>query len=192
MPLLFTWPYNTIYMVAAVITALPERPIRRGSRGTPATQDEGSSRVLTVGGVIGAAGAWLVAFLVPAAAMPAPYLMFWLGIAALVAARLLRHHAFRMLGSSFTLVIHVVPGQQVIERGAYRWIRHPAYTAAGFGFISIGLAAGNWASVGVLLLSWLIVYAYRVTIEERTMVAVLGEPYRAYMERTRRFLPFVF
>jgi protein-S-isoprenylcysteine O-methyltransferase Ste14 len=32
---------------------------------------------------------------------------------------------------------------------------------------------------------------YRVAVEERALASDLGEPYRAYMLRTRRFLPFL-
>jgi protein-S-isoprenylcysteine O-methyltransferase Ste14 len=36
-----------------------------------------------------------------------------------------------------------------------------------------------------------IAYGYRVSVEERALVAVLGDRYRAYMRRTKRFVPFV-
>ena len=31
----------------------------------------------------------------------------------------------------------------------------------------------------------------RVRVEEKALLATLGEPYRAYMARTKRFIPFV-
>jgi len=34
-------------------------------------------------------------------------------------------------------------------------------------------------------------YAYRVQVEERALTATLGEPYREYAARTKRFLPFI-
>ncbi len=32
---------------------------------------------------------------------------------------------------------------------------------------------------------------YRIAVEERVLQAQLGQPYRAYMRRTRRLIPFV-
>jgi protein-S-isoprenylcysteine O-methyltransferase Ste14 len=37
----------------------------------------------------------------------------------------------------------------------------------------------------------LIGLAVRMRVEERALAAALGEPYRAYMLRTKRIIPFV-
>jgi protein-S-isoprenylcysteine O-methyltransferase Ste14 len=34
-------------------------------------------------------------------------------------------------------------------------------------------------------------YMYRIRVEESALVAALGEPYRSYMARTWRFVPYV-
>jgi protein-S-isoprenylcysteine O-methyltransferase Ste14 len=36
------------------------------------------------------------------------------------------------------------------------------------------------------------VYGYRVGIEERALLATIGDSYRRYMSRTKRFVPFLF
>jgi protein-S-isoprenylcysteine O-methyltransferase Ste14 len=33
---------------------------------------------------------------------------------------------------------------------------------------------------------------YRIAVEERTLLAVLGEPYREFMRTRRRLIPFIF
>ncbi len=43
--------------------------------------------------------------------------------------RLCRHY-FRLLGPKFTATVMVRHGQPIVQRGAYRWIRHPCYTGA--------------------------------------------------------------
>jgi hypothetical protein len=35
-------------------------------------------------------------------------------------------------------------------------------------------------------------YTYRISVEEAALVAALGEPYKEYMRRTRRLVPFLF
>ena len=113
-------------------------------------------------------------------------------LALLVLGSLLRRHCFRMLGDSFTGAVRVQAGQEVIERGAYRYVRHPSYTAGMLMYVGVGLALSNWLSLLVLVLATAIVYGYRVSVEERALVATLGERYVAYVRRTKRFVPFVF
>jgi protein-S-isoprenylcysteine O-methyltransferase Ste14 len=36
------------------------------------------------------------------------------------------------------------------------------------------------------------VHAYRVAVGERALIATIGDPYRRYMSRTKRSVPFVF
>ena len=85
----------------------------------------------------------------------------------------------------------VTPDQRVVEQGMYRWVRHPSYTGGMMMMAGVGLAWGNWMSLLVLIISTLLLYSHRVTVEERALVAVLGDDYRGYMERTKRFIPFI-
>jgi protein-S-isoprenylcysteine O-methyltransferase Ste14 len=36
------------------------------------------------------------------------------------------------------------------------------------------------------------VYGYRIGVEERALVAAIGEPYREFMRTRRRFIPFIY
>jgi len=57
--------------------------------------------------------------------------------------------------------------------------------------IGLGLALGNWASLLGMLACISVGYAYRIHVEEAALVAALGQPYREYMSRTARLVPFV-
>jgi protein-S-isoprenylcysteine O-methyltransferase Ste14 len=109
----------------------------------------------------------------------------------MITGNLLRRHCIRMLGSSFTAVVVVKSDQTVIERGAYRWVRHPSYTAAALFLIGIAITLGNWVSVLLAVIAVALSYGYRVNVEERALIATLGDPYRNYMRRTKRFIPMV-
>jgi protein-S-isoprenylcysteine O-methyltransferase Ste14 len=37
-----------------------------------------------------------------------------------------------------------------------------------------------------------LVYTYRVRVEERALLAAIGEPYRRFMQTRKRFVPFLF
>jgi Na+-driven multidrug efflux pump len=63
--------------------------------------------------------------------------VFWLGIAMLAGGSLLRHHCFRMLGASFRPVVDVKTDQAVVDRGAYRYLRHPSYSGAILMFLMV-------------------------------------------------------
>jgi len=117
---------------------------------------------------------------------------FVLGLALMLLGSWLRRHCFRVLGKYFTGNVKVVNGQTVIQEGAYRWVRHPSYTGGMLMYLGTGLALTNWLSALVMVLFGGLGYAYRVRFEERALQASLGENYREYMLRTKRFVPFVF
>lgn len=78
-------------------------------------------------------------------------------------------------------------GGKLVDRGPYRWIRHPMYSAV----IACGLAcawagATAWGWLGVAALAG--VLACKAAMEERWMLMEHPD-YDAYRARTWRFLP---
>jgi protein-S-isoprenylcysteine O-methyltransferase Ste14 len=73
-----------------------------------------------------------------------------------------------------------------------RFIRHPAYSGTLLTILRIGLALTNWLRLIATLGCTLIGHLYRVRVEEAALCKTLGQPYADYMQRTRRFIPFVF
>ncbi|HEY0702191.1 MAG TPA: isoprenylcysteine carboxylmethyltransferase family protein [Candidatus Acidoferrales bacterium] len=117
--------------------------------------------------------------------------IFFLGIALMWAGLGFRYYAMRVLGKYFTFNVAVHAGQTVVETGPYKYIRHPSYTGALITLTGFGLAFANWGGLLALMVCTGIGYAYRVRVEEAALVAALGEPYRNYMARTWRFVPYV-
>ena len=58
--------------------------------------------------------------------------------------------------------------------------------------VGLGLALGSWASAILLGLASFAVYRYRIAVEERTLLAVLGQPYQEFMRTRRRLIPFIY
>ena len=89
------------------------------------------------------------------------------------------------------MTVEVDPAQVVVDRGPYRFVRHPSYV--GLLLLPIGLAViegdGLSLAVGVLLPS--AVVCWRIHVEENELLQVLGEPYRAYVRRSHRLIPGV-
>jgi protein-S-isoprenylcysteine O-methyltransferase Ste14 len=117
--------------------------------------------------------------------------LFFAGIALMWAGIAFRYYAMRVLGRYFTFQVDVHSGQTVIEAGPYRYIRHPSYTGALITVLGLGLALGNWVGILAMLTCIGIGYAYRIRVEESALVAALGDPYKEYMRRTHRLVPFV-
>jgi len=81
--------------------------------------------------------------------------------------------------------------QALVERGAYRWVRHPLYGSlllAGLGALLKQVTP--WSVGLVLVLAGFVLATARV--EERENLERFGQAYRDYMRRTARFIPFVY
>ena len=195
-PLVFTLPGGLAFWTLYVVAFFPEiRLIFRtsGPRVPMSPQDSASLLGIVLGTQLALLVAFIVALAVPGAAIPrARQFIFWTGLGFLAAGALLRRHCFRMLGEYFTSAVRARPDQPVVERGAYRWVRHPSYTAAGLMFVGIALALTNWLSLGIVVVAITATYAYRIHVEERVLLETLGERYRQYMRRTKRLVPFLF
>jgi protein-S-isoprenylcysteine O-methyltransferase Ste14 len=194
-PLPFVWPYAAAFWLAFLWAFAAESRIM-GRALVPKqrnpSHDAGSFAIVIVTQGVAMFLAIFLAFRAQRFAIGSGRIvMFWCGLALLIAGATLRRHCFRMLGQYFTADVRVRADQPVVEIGAYRVLRHPSYTAGLLMFAGVASALGNWASLVVLVgLSWL-GYLYRVRVEERALLATIGESYRAYMRRTKRFIPYV-
>lgn len=127
-------------------------------------------------------------FAIPGAQM----VLFGIGIFLILAGMAFRWYSIWVLGKFFTSVITIQEGQKVVEKGPYRFIRHPSYSGAMLSFLGFGLALTNWLGLGLVVIGAVIGYSYRIRVEEQALVKGLGQPYLDYMQRTKRFIPFVF
>jgi protein-S-isoprenylcysteine O-methyltransferase Ste14 len=163
--------------------------VRRGKAGSP-RQDRWSGPALIVFLFIAIVLGANLARRVPAAEITPHALVFGLGIAIAVLGIIVRGYAVISLGRFFTTRVMTQPGQMVVERGPYRWIRHPSYTGALLTVLGILLCQANWLSLACFPLA-LPGFAYRISVEESALTAALGDAYRDYMRRTKRLVPFV-
>lgn len=108
--------------------------------------------------------------------------VMWLGLA-------LRAWAVVALGASFRTTVEVDPGQAVVARGPYRWIRHPSYTGLLAIAAGLGLAAGSWLSFVACVVLPLPAIVWRIRVEEAELERVLGDAYRGYASGRARLIP---
>jgi protein-S-isoprenylcysteine O-methyltransferase Ste14 len=80
--------------------------------------------------------------------------------------------------------------RDVVDRGPYRWVRHPLYVGEIVSSLGIALAANSYTAIG-LWLALCGLQAYRALREEQVLLRALPA-YRAYRSRTAALLPGVF
>jgi protein-S-isoprenylcysteine O-methyltransferase Ste14 len=191
-PPIFSYPEAILFWIVFIWSFTLEIRHSGITAGAPSNpQDAGTHRLINIGSDIALFLAFLASFL-PWFVISHPRMALDAGTALLITGSLFRRTCFRILGRYFTAAVIVKADQPVIEDGPYRWIRHPGYTAGFMVFLGIGLALGSWLSLVIFILEMSLVYSRRVKAEEKALLDTLGEPYREYMARTKRFIPFIF
>ena len=190
----FGWDVSTVSRIATAIWLIPEviGIIAQRARPGAVDKDRGTRAVLVGGLALGVVAGLALTKALPGLDMPGFTTVFWIGIALMLAGVVLRWSSIAVLGRYFTRSVSLAPGQTVVERGPYRYIRHPSYSGSLLSLLGFGLVMGNWAGlIAVMAISGAAIL-YRVTIEEKALREGLGQAYDDYMRRTKRFIPFIF
>lgn len=125
------------------------------------------------------------------AASPLPAGWRWFGVGLGLVGIFLLLWVHQTLDKNFALPAVVKEHQTLVTVGPYRWVRHPMYTALFLVAVVYFLISANWF-IGVTWVGWIVgTVASMVRGEEAALVAKFGDEYRAYMQRTGRFLPRV-
>ncbi|MEP6810686.1 MAG: isoprenylcysteine carboxylmethyltransferase family protein [Chthoniobacterales bacterium] len=164
----------------------------RRSRGTGVRQDRSTLRVLWVVILSSVAASLYTASHFRGAALPFPGTVRGVAVAIFVLGLALRWWAIVVLGRFFTVDVQIAQDHELVDRGPFRWMRHPSYTGVLLAFLGFGLSLANWAALLVLMLPILAALLHRMTVEEEALMGALGERYVAYMKRTSRLLPGVY
>ena len=85
--------------------------------------------------------------------------------------------------------VHVTAGQQLVQNGPYRYVRHPGY--AGYFLFALGFCLGYSSALGLAAIPILMLpgFSYRMNLEEKLLAASFGDEYCKYAQRTKRILP---
>lgn len=195
LPLVYTWSvYALVFWIIYLVWFVLEMigAIRQRVQADAQKQDRGSLIVLGIGLYVGLFLNFFLAGLLPGAVLPGNHLVVFISaLVLIILGMLLRQYAIQTLGQYFTRQVATRTDQQVVQQGPYRLIRHPAYSGTLLTILGIGLAVTNWVSLLVLLFCTLVGYTYRVLVEEQALRTALGQPYMEYMQRTKRFIPFL-
>jgi len=186
-------PYVIAIFVVVMMIALPFR-IKSQSTGEKLDRMQEGLFILVALRLAGAA-LWFsaLAFMInPAwmawASLPFPSWIRWVGVASGAVTPFLLAWTLSTLGPNLTDTVVTRQAHTLVTRGPYRWVRHPFYVCMALFVLSLGLVAANWfvLAAGVVVFTLL---AVRTRTEEEKLLARFGDPYRAYLERTGRFVP---
>jgi len=164
------------------------RDLARGKRTT--ARDRGTRSLLVIGWFAAfVAAVWVSGQFGPGSAwrlgdghIAVGLMLMWIGLA-------IRIWAVTVLGSAFRTTVEVDADQPLVDRGPYRLVRHPSYSGLLLIAVGYGVTLGNWLSVIILLVIPLATMLRRIAVEEATLTDVIGQPYVAYKERTKKLVP---
>ena len=154
-------------------------------------QDRGSRAVLTVAIYLAIFLGVFFSYRFPSFGITFdPEFVFLVGVVLIFAGVVLRAYAVHVLGSYFSFTVATRPNQKVVDKGPYRFVRHPSYTAALLSIFGLFLILTNGLSfLGFIPL--IVGYGYRIRVEEKAMITGIGQDYLNYMKRTKRLIPYI-
>jgi protein-S-isoprenylcysteine O-methyltransferase Ste14 len=95
------------------------------------------------------------------------------------------------LGRNWSGTITFKEGHELIERGPYRFVRHPIYTGLLAMFLATSIAFGHLGGLVAVILAFASFWI-KWSEEEKLMRQHFPEQYRSYEQRVKRIIPFVF
>lgn len=113
----------------------------------------------------------------------------WVGLAAFGVGVVLFALSHFSLAYQWTWNIGLRLNHEMVQRGIYRHIRHPMYTAIGLWLLATPLILQSW--LGLVPLLGLPGLYLRARVEERLMLRTFNTKYEAYRKTAGMFLPYV-
>ncbi|HSN13564.1 MAG TPA: isoprenylcysteine carboxylmethyltransferase family protein, partial [Anaeromyxobacteraceae bacterium] len=114
-----------------------------------------------------------------------PGALGWAALAGVLAGQALRWWAVHSLKDRWNVRIVVVPGDEPVVSGPYRFVRHPNYVAVVLEIALVPLVHGAWMTALAFSLANGALLAVRIRAEERA----LGSLYAARFGAVPRFVP---
>lgn len=122
---------------------------------------------------------WFIAMLLEVHVFRSPFLP-WLSLLAmvtLIAGQSLRYAAIRSLGWRWTVKVMTLPGLPLVQKGIYRYLRHPNYLGVVLEILAVPLLHSAYVTAIVFSLANMLLLSARIRTEDRALLeAVSGVP----------------
>lgn len=140
-------------------------------------------------------GFWLAIFINPicvnVSTFMLPVYFFWIGIVLTILGIFTRIYSVWTLRKFFTLNVQVATEQNIVKTGPYKYIRHPAYTGSIITLLGISISFRSPLGIIATLMIIVVVYGYRIKVEENALETSFGSSYEDYERHTWRLFPHI-
>jgi protein-S-isoprenylcysteine O-methyltransferase Ste14 len=113
------------------------------------------------------------------------------GIAVLFAGGAIAWWARLIIGRNWSASVQIKQDHELVQRGPYRFVRHPIYTGFLFSLVGTAIVIGQWRGVLAVVLAfigWLI----KSRQEETFMTQQFGAKYDEYRRHTKAIIPLIY
>lgn len=133
--------------------------------------------------------AWFGSMLYEVIMLKRPFLplLSSLSTVVLAAGQVLRYTAIRTLGERWTVNVMCIPGAALVQKGIYRWIRHPNYLGVALEIAAVPLLHGAYLTAAIFSTLNALVLSWRIRSEEKVLNENNG--YERYFADHNKFLP---
>lgn len=115
--------------------------------------------------------------------------VFAAGVALFLTGIAVRHWSMRTLGRFHQARVTIQADHEIATEGPYRLVRHPMYSGSALAFLGVGLALGTWPGLLLVFLGTLLAILRRIQVEERALLAGIGDSYAQYARGRARLVP---
>jgi protein-S-isoprenylcysteine O-methyltransferase Ste14 len=162
----------------------------RNRRNEGVEYDKGCLRWIFIAVIIGVTSASVFSFF---GGGGFSHFFFWFvsGLVVIAAGFVVRLHAMKVLANHFTYRVTILKDHTLIDKGLYRYIRHPSYLGQIIMLVGIGLSMANLWSLLFAPLPIIVVFLIRIHNEEKVLSDHFGVKYEHYRQKTRKLIPLI-
>ena len=190
---LFRWFFVAIFVATFSISGYFRRRARQSGEAIPRAREGKSSLLLRL---LFATPLYLSVFAYMVnphwmawSSIPLPSWLRWLGAVVGLGMLPVLYWVISSLGRNISETFLTKENHELVKHGPYRWVRHPLYSVATIGFVSLSILAANWFILATSLLIIIGISLLVIPREEAELIRKFGTEYREYMRCTGRFAP---
>jgi protein-S-isoprenylcysteine O-methyltransferase len=179
------WIIIAFFAISEIALALFKRTDVTKARG----EDQGSMRLAWLVAACLLATAIAFQWVVSARLPSFPALRQTLALTLLFGGLGIRWYSILSLGRMFTMDVGNQRGHSLVEKGPYRYVRHPSYTGLLLAFCRIAASYRNWLSILAPVVPITLAMLSRIRTEETALRDTFGASYDVYCAKTKRLIP---
>jgi protein-S-isoprenylcysteine O-methyltransferase Ste14 len=187
--------FKLLFTIALTLWGVSEIAMAwfKRSRSDKSSRGDRGTLLLLVLVIAGSAAVGFTANFWPAARISDSEQVRWgAGLALVLCGAIVRWAAILTLGRYFTTNVAIQSGQQLVQGGVYRVLRHPSYLGTLLIMSGVAAATNNWANAALVMAPCVAAILRRIRVEEEALLEAFGQEYRDFCSSTRRLIPGIY